>query len=177
MQDFVHNLNGALTDLRDPFKKKGIGALLEHPDIKKALKDLDATLLDARALIQDCQVAVKHSDAALGRNLESLEKSLGTLQGVLGKRAGEIDAIVVNMGEVLKQLGALGAETRSLLKADGPAIDAALKALQRNLESSEELLELLKAKPNRVLWGTPGEAEQEAARRKARTAREGAARK
>jgi len=177
MQDFVRNLNGALTDLRGQFKEKGVGALLDHPDLKKALKNLDATLQDARALIKDGQTAVKHGDAALGRNLESLEKSLGILQGVLEKRSGEIDAIVVNLAEVLKQINGLSAETRSLLKTDGPEIEAGLKALRRNLESSEELLELLKAKPNRVVWGTPSAAEKEAAHRKVQTAREGEARK
>lgn len=177
MQDFVRSLNGALTDLRGQFKVKGMGALLDQPDLKKALKDLDATLLDARALIKDGQGAVKRGDEALGRNLASLEKSLGILQGVLEKRSGEIDTIVVDLAEVLKQLNGLSAESRSLLKTDGPEIEAALKALRRNLESSEELLELLKAKPNRAVWGTPSEAEKEAARRKVQAARSGETKK
>jgi ABC-type transporter Mla subunit MlaD len=171
MQDFVRNLNGALTDLRTTFKEKGAGVLLDHPGLKKALVDLDATLLDARALIKDGQNAVKHTDAALGRNLESLEKSLSVLQALLEKRSGDVDAIVVNLASVLKQLDGLSSETRTLLKTDGPEIDAALKALRRNLERSEELLELLKAKPNRIVWGTPSEAEKEAARRKVEASR------
>jgi len=173
MQDFVANLNGALTDVRGEFRQKGVGALLEYPELKKALKDLDATLLDARALIQDGQKAVRHGDVALGRNLASLEKSLGILQNVLETRSGEIDTIVLNLAEVLQQLNGLSAETRTLLKTEGPEIDATLKALRRNLESSEELLELLKAKPNRAVWGTPSAAEKEAARRRVQTAREG----
>ncbi len=173
MQDFVINLNGALIDVRGEFRQKGVGALLEYPELKKALKDLDATLLDARALIQDGQKAVRHGDVALGRNLASLEKSLGILQNVLETRSGEIDTIVLNLAEVLQQLNGLSAETRTLLKTEGPEIDATLKALRRNLESSEELLELLKAKPNRAVWGTPSTAEKEAARRRVQTAREG----
>ncbi len=172
MQDFVRNLNGALGDLRGAFRAKGAGVLLDHPDLKKALKDLDAALVDARALIQDGQKAVRRNDAALARNLESLEKSLGILQAVLEKRSGDLEAIVVRLAETLKEVGSLSAETRALLKADGPEIDAALKALKRNLESSEELLELLKAKPNRIVWGTPGEAEKEAARRRVQAHRE-----
>jgi ABC-type transporter Mla subunit MlaD len=177
MQEFVRGLNEVLTDLRSQFKKKGIGAVLDHPDLKKAIQDLDATLLDARALIKEGQGAVKRGDAALGRNLESLEKSLGILQEVLEKRSGEIDTIVVNLAEVLEQINGLSAETRTLLKTDGPEIEAALKALRRNLESSEELLELLKAKPNRAVWGTPSEAERQAARRKVQAAREGETKK
>jgi len=177
MQDFVRNLNGALQELRGTFKTKGAGALLEHPELKKALKDLDATLVDARALIQDGQKAVKHTDAALGQNLESLGKSLGILQGVLEKRSGDMDAIVTNLAAVLQQLDGLSAETRTLLKTDGPEIELTLKTLRRNLESSEELLELLKAKPNRLVWGTPSAAEKEAARRRAQAGREGEGRK
>jgi len=177
MQDFVRNLNGALQELRGTFKTKGAGALLEHPELQKALKDLDATLVDARALIQDGRRAVQHGDAALGRNLESLGKSLAILQGVLEKRSGDIDAIVANLAAVLQQLDGLSAETRALLKTDGPEIESTLKTLRRNLESSEELLELLKAKPNRLVWGTPSEAEKEAARRRAQAAREEKGRK
>ncbi len=177
MQDFVHNLNEALTELRSEFKTKGTGALLDHPALKKALKDLDGALLDARVLLQDGQKVLKHSDAALARNLESLEQSLGILQGVLEKRSGEIDTIVVNLAEVLQQLNGLSGEARSLLKTDGPELDATLKTLKRNLESSEELLELLKAKPNRLVWGTPSQGEKDAAQKKAQAARTGEARK
>ena len=175
MQDFVQNLNGALADLRGPFQAKGAGAILDHPELKKVLKNLNGSLSSAQALILDAQKAVKSNDAALGRNLESLEKSLGILQGVLGKRSGEIDAIIVNMAEVLAQFNGLSAEVRTLLKTDGPELDATLKTLRRNLESSEELLELLKAKPSRVVWGTPSQAEKEAAHRKAKEVRAGEA--
>jgi len=173
MESFVRNLNGALTELRGEFKQKGAGVLLDHPGLKKALNNLDATLAEARALIRDGQKAVKQGDAALSRNLASLEKSLGILQSVLETRSGEIDTIVVNLAEVLQQLNGLSAETRTLLKTEGPEIDATLKSLRRNLESSEELLELLKAKPSRVVWGTPSKTEKAAAHRKVQAAREG----
>lgn len=171
MQDFVRNLNQALKEVRSEFKTKGMGALLDQPELKRALLNLDATLVDARALIRDGHSAVKRNDEALARNLQSLDRSLGFLQRLLETRSGDLDAIVVNLAELLRQLNGLSVETRSLLKTDGPEIDAALKALRRNLQSSEELLELLKAKPNRAVWGTPSEAEKEAARRKVEAAR------
>jgi len=172
MESFVRNLNGALTELRGEFKQKGAGVLLDHPALKQALRNLDDTLAKARALIRDGQKAVKQGDAGLTRNLASLEKSLGILQNVLETRSGEIDTIVVNLAEVLQQLNGLSAETRTLLKTEGPEIEATLKSLRRNLESSEELLELLKAKPSRAVWGTPSEAEKAAAQRKVQAARE-----
>jgi len=171
MQDFVRNLNGALTDLRGSFKEKGLGAIFDHPDIKKALKDLDATLLQAQALILAGQHTVKGVDEALGRDLASLEKSLTIIHGLLEKRGGDIDEILVNLSIALKQFNALSTEARAMLKADGPEFEATLKALNRNLRSTEDLVEILKAKPNRLVWGKPSEKEKEEARRKVQAAR------
>jgi hypothetical protein len=52
-------------------------------------------------------------------------------------------------------------------------MDATLKSLNLNLNATQELLELLKAKPSRVLWGTPSEAEKAAAQKKAVEAQKG----
>ena len=172
VQDFIRNLNETLTDLRGSFKEKGLASILDHPDVKKALQDLDATLLDARALIAAGQETVKGVDATHGRDLASLEKSLAIIQGLLEKRGGDIDEILANLSIALKQFNALSTEARALLKADGPELDATLKTLNRNLRSTEELVEILKAKPNRLVWGKPSEKEKEAARRRVQEARE-----
>lgn len=177
MQAFIENLNGALTDLRGSFKAKGLASLLDHPDLKKALVDLDATLLEARALIAEGRNTVKDVDAALGRDLASLEKTLAILHGLIEKRSGDIDDIVVNLSLALKQFNALSTEARALLKADGPELEATLKALNRNLRSTEELVEILKAKPNRLVWGKPSDKEKANALRKVQEAREADAKK
>lgn len=177
MQEFLRNLNGALTDLRGSFKEKGIGALFDHPDLKRTLRNLDETLVEARTLLAEGRTAVKGTNEALARDLASLEKSLAIVQGLLEKRGGDIDEIIRNLATALAQFNGLSAEARALLKADGPELEAALKALNRNLRSTEELVELLKAKPNRVVWGTPSAKEQEAARRKVQEAREAETRK
>lgn len=171
MKDFIGNLNGALTELRGQVKARGIGAVLDHPDVRRTLQNLDATLLEARRLALDGQAAVKRNDPLLHRNLESLEKSLAILEGVLAKRQGQVDEILVNMAAVLQELNGLSAEARALLRAQGPEVDTTLKALNRNLQSTEELLQLLKAKPNRLVWGTPSDAEKAAARQQAEEAR------
>ena len=177
VQEFIRNLNETLTDLRGSFKEKGLASILDHPDVKKALQDLDATLLDARALIATGQEAVKGIDATLARDLASLEKSLAIIHGLLEKRGGDIDEILSNLSIALKQFNDLSTEARALLKADGPELDAMLKTLNRNLKSTEELVEILKAKPNRLVWGKPSEKEKEAARRKVQEAREADAKK
>ena len=46
-----------------------------------------------------------------------------------------------------------------------PEMEQGLKSLRRSLASVEELLALLKQKPNRVVWGTPSDAERERARK------------
>ena len=48
---------------------------------------------------------------------------------------------------------------------DHPELAQSLKSLRRSLASVEELLELLKQKPSRVVWGTPSEAEREKAKK------------
>lgn len=171
-QEFIRNLNGALSDLRGPIKEKGLGVLFDHPEVKKALANLNDTLVEARTLISEGRSTLQATDKALERDLASLEKSLAIVQKLLETRGGDLDEIIVNLGTALKQFNAMSGEIRALLKADGPELDAALKALNRNLRSTEELVELLKAKPNRIVWGKPSEQEQEAARKKVQAARE-----
>lgn len=65
------------------------------------------------------------------------------------------------------------AEARVLLKTEGAELDTTLKTLNRNLRSTEELVELLKAKPNRLIWGKTTEKEKAAAQRKVDEARRG----
>lgn len=171
MQVFVGNLNGALTELRGHVRERGLGAVLDHPQVKGTFRNLDGTLTEVRALVAEGREAVKRNDVLLERNLVSLERSLAVLQGVLESRREEVDAIVLHLAGVLKELEGLSAETRAFLNTGGPEAEEALRALNRNLRTSEELLQILKAKPNRVVWGTPSAAEQEAARRKAEEAR------
>jgi ABC-type transporter Mla subunit MlaD len=171
VQDFVVNLNGAITDLRGPIKEKGFGAFLDHPDILKALRSLDATLVEARTLMVTSQTAVKGVDESMGRNLASLEKTQTIIRGLLENRGEDLDEILVNLSSVLKQFDTLSAEVSVLLKTEGAEFDTILKTLNRNLRSTEELVELLKAKPNRLIWGKPSEKEKAAALRKVEEAR------
>jgi ABC-type transporter Mla subunit MlaD len=173
VQGFVDNLNGAITDLRAPIKEKGFAAFLDHPDILKALRSLDATLVEARTLMVTGQTAVKGVDESMGRNLASLEKTQTIIRGLLENRGDDLDKILVNLSSALKQLDTLSAEARVLLKTEGAELDTTLKTLNRNLRSTEELVELLKAKPNRLIWGKTTEKEKAAAQRNVEAARRG----
>ena len=165
------NLNGALDAVRDRVQKKGLGDLLEHPAVAQALKSLDGTLREFQALAHEGRSVAAHADRSMGeadKALAELEKSLAVTRALLEKRAPELDRIVVSLASTLQQADGLLARFRA---EDQPEVEASLKALRRSLESAEELLQLLKQKPSRVLWGTPGEAERERARKAAEAAR------
>ncbi len=170
VQGFVQNLDGTLNELKGHLKEKGLGAVLDHPQVRKVLLDLDATLLEFRKVAVRGDVLLKHgqdSAETLDRSLTSLEKSALMIESLLDKRSGDLDDIIGNLSSLIKELQSLSTDMHKLLKDSGPEMEGSLRSLHRNLKSTEELLELLKNKPSRILWGTPSAAEKEAARKKA----------
>jgi ABC-type transporter Mla subunit MlaD len=112
-------------------------------------------------------------DESMGRNLASLEKTQTIIRGLLENRGDDLDKVLANLSSALKQLDTLSGEARVLLKTEGAELDTTLKTLNRNLRSTEELVELLKAKPNRLIWGKTTEKEKAAAQRNVDEARRG----
>lgn len=171
----VANLDAAVTDLRTSFKAKGAGVVVDNPKIAKVLSDLDATLVAFRKLAEEGQVLARHGDATMrtaDQGLASLDRSLATVQGLLERRSGDLESIITHLDATLKASEGLVKEARAALEKAGPDADEVLKALDRNLTSTEELLEILKPVPHRVVWGKPSEAEREAARKRVEAARE-----
>jgi ABC-type transporter Mla subunit MlaD len=168
-QDFIENLNQALEELRQHLKEKGLGALLDHPQMHKALVDLDGAFNEFKKVATDSDTVIKQAGPVMGsleRTLGNMDKATATIQGLLEKRSGDVNDIIVNLSSVLKQVDGLSGEVRQLVKGSGPEVEASLKALHQNLLATQELLELLKAKPNRIVWGTPSKAEKESARQR-----------
>jgi ABC-type transporter Mla subunit MlaD len=158
------NLNTSLDAVRERVREKGLGDLLEHPSVARALRSLDATLGEFQALAREGRGLASHADRSMGeadRALVDLEKSLAVTRALLEKRAPELDRILVSLASVLQQSDTLLARFQA---EDQPELEASLKALRRSLDSVEELLQLLKRKPSRVVWGTPSEGEREKAR-------------
>ncbi len=171
----LHNLDGLVGEVHTTFKTRGAGVLLDDPRIARVLTQLEATLAAFRDLARDGQGLVQHGEAAVGtadRTLADLDRSLVTVQTLLDTHRGDLDAILVHLAGTLKASEALLQETRALAAEAGPEATTVLKALDRNLRSTEELLELLKAKPSRLVWGRPGQAERDAAARRVQEARE-----
>jgi ABC-type transporter Mla subunit MlaD len=103
------------------------------------------------------------------RALADLEKSLAVTRGLLESRKPELDRIVVSLASTLQQADALLSRFRA---EDQPELEASLKTLRRSLDSVEELLQILKQKPSRAVWGTPSEAEHDRARKAVEAAKQ-----
>lgn len=159
------NLNTSLDAVRTRIQAKGLGDLLEHPSVAQALRSLDGTLREFQALAREGRGLAAHADRSMAgadRALADLEKSLALTRGLLEQRRPELDRIAVSLASVLQQMDGLLVHYRT---EEQPGVDASLKALRRSLASAEELLQLLKQKPSRAVWGTPSDAERERARK------------
>ncbi|MGA2079852.1 MAG: MlaD family protein [Holophaga sp.] len=170
----VDNLNQGVVEVRGEFKKKGAGVILDHPGVAKVMASLDASLQSVRGLADDSRKLVQQGGGtvkALDRTLDTLQQSLAQVQTLLTDRRSDLDSIVEHLAGTLKEVEGLTQEIRGVLQQAGPDADESLKSLDRTLRSTEELLELLKEKPNRVVWGTPTPAEQRAAKDKVEAAR------
>ncbi len=170
----VGNLNHGVDELRGELQTRGLGAVLDHPRVRAVLLDLDRALQSFQRLAEDSRQLVAQG----GGSVRSLDRALATLQQVidqvdalLASHGEDLDAIVARLAGTLKEMEGLGKDLRGLVQVAGPDADQSLKSLDRTLRSTETLLELLKAKPNRLVWGKPSAAEQEAAARKVEEAR------
>jgi ABC-type transporter Mla subunit MlaD len=170
----VDNLNQGVVEVRSGFQKKGMGAVLDHPSVARALASLDSTLRSAQGLADDSRKLVQQGGGtvqALDRTLDTLQQVLAQVQSLLSGHRGDLDGILEHLAGTLEQLEGLTREMRGVLQQAGPDADESIKSLDRTLRTTEELLELLKAKPSRVVWGTPTPAEQQAAEDKVEAAR------
>jgi ABC-type transporter Mla subunit MlaD len=166
------SLQAGVDSLRSRIESRGLGDVLDHPSIRQALQSLDATLREFQGLARESRGLVGHADRSMteaDRALVSLEQSLATVRALLERRGPEVDQILQSLAATLKQAEAfMGRFTAQ----DYPELAQSLKSLRRSLASVEELLELLKQKPNRVVWGTPSEAEREKARKSLEASRQ-----
>lgn len=162
--DLLNTLNGLATDIRG----KGGAYFTDTPQIRALLQQVQNTL----TVYEDLGRQVREVAAKGGTSLDGLDATLASVrasadvvQKLLKDRAPDLDRTLAELPGVLKRLDALTAELQDTLKTSRPDLEESLRSLRRNLRSSEELLEQLKQKPNRLLFGTPKEAELEKARK------------
>lgn len=174
IQSFVRNLDETLTELREHLRQRGLGALFDHPQMQATLSELQKTLKGFHGLANEGQLLARHGNDSmkvLDRSLENLDKSLAVVQKLLDSRSGDMDTIVHHLAGTMKELEVVSTQVRELLKDSGPELNENLKTLHRDLQSTEELLELLKAKPSRIVWGKPSTKEKDDARQRVEDAR------
>jgi len=170
----VGHVDQGVGELRGELQARGLGAVLDHPRVAAALRSLDGTLAAFRQLALDSRTLVQQGSGSMrtvDRILAALAQTSEELQGLLSSRRGDLEAITTHLAGTLKELEGLSQELRGLVRQAGPEGEASLKSLDRTLRATEELLELLKARPSRVVWGKPSAAEQEAAARRVEAAR------
>lgn len=158
------SLNAGVDALRARVETKGLGDLLDHPSVRQALLQLDGTLREFQALAKDSRGLVGHAEHSMGgadQALATLDQSLVKVRTLLERRGPELDQILVSLAATLQQTEAFMGRFNA---QENPELEQSLKSLRRALASVEELLALLKEKPNRVIWGTPSAAERDKAR-------------
>ena len=170
----VGNLNRGVDELRGQLQARGLGAVLDHPRVRDVFLSLDRALQSFQLLAEDSRRLVQQGGGSvrgLDRALATLQEVIDQVHALLASHGEDLDAIVVRLAGTLKEMEGLGQELRGVVQVAGPDADQSLKSLDRTLRATETLLELLKAKPNRLVWGKPSEAEQAAAARKVEEAR------
>ena len=170
----VGNLDRSVDELRAQFQARGLGVVLDHPQVRGVVLNLDQTLTSFQRLAEDSRKLVQQGGGSvkgLDHALATLQQVIDQVQTLLSTRQGDLDAIVVHLAGALKEMEGLSQELRAVVKQVGPDGDESLKSLDRTLRSTESLLELLKTKPNRLVWGKPSQADQDAAAAKVEAAR------
>ena len=170
----VSNLDLGVDELRGQFQEKGAGAILDHPRVREVFVNLNQALKSFQQLAEDSRRLVQQGGGSvqgLDRAMATLQQVIDQVQALLGSHGEDLDAIVVRLAGTLKEMEGLGRELRGVVQQAGPDAGESLKSLDRTLRATENLLELLKAKPNRLVWGKPSQAEQEAAEKRVEEAR------
>lgn len=174
LDELSRNLNQSVSELRSELKSRGLESVIGHPDVRGTLREAISSFAAFRAFSKVAEKTFTHGEGTLvvlERNMASLEKSLTIVQGLLERRGTDIDELIVQLGTTLVQLKQLSVDLDALLKNAGPDAVQGLRALSRTLSSMEELIEILKVKPSRVVFGTPSEKEREDARKRVEDAR------
>jgi ABC-type transporter Mla subunit MlaD len=161
------SLTAGVDGLRARIQKKGLSDVLEYPSVRQSLQSLDGTLREFQALAKESRGLVGHADRSMAeadKTLVTLDKSLTSVRTLMDKRGPELEQILVSLAATLKQTETVMGRVAT---QDQPEVEQTLKGVQRSLASVEELLELLKQKPSRVLWGKPTDADREKAHKAA----------
>lgn len=169
--DLVAQADATLASLRiaaDGLSKVGLNGLVEQPSVQEVLNSLKRTLAEYEALGRDARAFAAQG----GRSLGELDHTLGALRGdmdnvdaMIKRREPDLARALNALPDTLAQFKQLAVEVRGAVATVEPHTNASLGRLEKLLASTEQLVEILKQKPSRMLWGKPSEEERERAKR------------
>ncbi len=180
--------DGALTGMYQVARRlsqEGLGSLLRDPGTQRLVTELRALAREARkaasgaeGLMEDGRSLLARNGPALDRSLASLERNLaqaeeGTRQirAYLDAHREALQAAPGAMVRAAERVDQAGEKVGGLVDENRQELRALLGTFESTLGSLEELLEILKAKPNRVIFGQVAPEELEAARARVRARR------
>jgi phospholipid/cholesterol/gamma-HCH transport system substrate-binding protein len=161
----IASLQSGVDALRSRLEKNGLRDLLDQPAVRRRLESLDATLSEFQSLAKESRGVMGHADnsmAGVDKAFASLDTGITQVRALLDKRGPELEQILVSLSGTLRRTETLAGK---IATDDEPALSRNLEGLRRTLTSAEELLEVLKQKPNRIMWGTPSDSDRARARK------------
>jgi ABC-type transporter Mla subunit MlaD len=144
--------------------------VLEAPAVKELLGTIEHTVQQYEVLGREARGFVKQSGQSLGsldQTLGSMRTSLNQLDGMLARREPDLQKALEAVPQTLKDAQAMMKELRTATGELKPPAKSAFLRLERVLHDMNELVEILKQKPSRVMWGKPSPEDRERAKRAA----------
>jgi ABC-type transporter Mla subunit MlaD len=142
--------------------------ILETPAMKELLEKLGLMIRQYELLGREARGFVVRGGQSLGsfdQTLATLRSDLNDLDALLARREPDLEKALAAVPKALDETQKLMVRLRSATDQLEPRTQDTFVRLERVLRDVEELMELLKQKPSRVMWGRPNDAERDHARR------------
>jgi ABC-type transporter Mla subunit MlaD len=154
----------------DALRETTAQGVLEAPAVKELLSTIEGTVRQYEVLGREARGFVKQSGQSLGsldQTLGSMRTSLNQLDTMLARREPDLQKALEAVPQTLADARAMMTELKSATGELKPTAKTTFLRMERLLKDMEELVELLKQKPSRVIWGKPSPEERERAKRAA----------
>jgi paraquat-inducible protein B len=160
----LHSFEAAANALR----ATTTSGVLEAPAVKELLEKVGAMIHQYELLGREARgfvVKGGHSLGSVDETLATLRADLDDLDGMLKRREPDLENALKAVPKTLDETQKLMTRLRTATDRLEPHTQDTFKRLERVLRDVEELMELLKQKPSRVMWGKPSTEERDNARK------------
>ena len=142
--------------------------VLEAPAMKELLAKVGTMIHQYELLGREARgfvVKGGHSLGSFDQTLATLRGDLDDLDAMLERREPDLENALKAVPKTLEETQKLMVRLRTATDRLEPRTQDTFIRLERVLRDVEELMELLKQKPSRVMWGKPSSEERDNARR------------